>query len=212
MEWRFDDGSIDLGLPSGTKWAKANMDASQPNGFAASPYQYECSFLSWGNVIGHNPINESTFDYTFDDTNYALTSGSNLTGNIPVNATYDIARAICGGDWRLPTYSEFQELIDNCDCVQADGITVITENNKFTTIDGIVGVYFKSKLNGNLLFLPACGVVNGTAWSYKTTLLDYWSNEIGSSTEKAVRLDVANYGIRLNEGNRWRGQTCRPVK
>jgi hypothetical protein len=43
------DDWVDMGLPSGTLWCKKNIDVTQPNGLAASPFQYGCSFFSWGN-------------------------------------------------------------------------------------------------------------------------------------------------------------------
>jgi hypothetical protein len=52
---------VDMGLPSGTLWASRNIDVTQPDGFAASPFQCDCSFFSWGNIDGHNPTSNSSF-------------------------------------------------------------------------------------------------------------------------------------------------------
>ena len=95
---------VDMGLPSGLMWAKRNIDVTQPNGFAASEFQYECSFFSWGNVECHNPISDSAFDYDFGSSNegpYASTPGAALTGD--ASLSYDAARINCGAPWRLPT-------------------------------------------------------------------------------------------------------------
>ena len=189
---------VDMGLPSGLLWSRTNIDASQPSGLAKSEYQYECSFFSWGNIIPHNPISSSAFDYNFGSNNsgpYASTPGATLTGNVPTNATYDIARAICGNPCRLPTSSEFQELLENCNYVQEDGATVITEDNKIITIKGIKGLYLRSKINGNLLFFPMCGYATGTTWNMRSGTGCYWSSTMASSTN-GLHLNFPSGGIK----------------
>ena len=52
-----------MGLPSGLKWAKNDIDVSQQSNFTPTPFLYNKTFFSWGNVNGHNPISESEFDY-----------------------------------------------------------------------------------------------------------------------------------------------------
>ena len=188
---------VDMGLPSGTLWAKKNIDITQSDGFAASEFQYECSFFSFGNIAGHNPISDSAFSYDFGSANtgpYASTPGSQLSGNVPVNPMYDIARAICGDPWRLPTATEFQELIDNCDFVQADGETVVSGTNKSVTVNGIVGIYLKSKTNGNYLFFPCSGRGDGASWDYRGSSGNYWSGSLASATY-GLFLDFFSGGV-----------------
>ena len=118
------DDWIDMGLPSGTLWCAKNIDLTQPNKLAESPYQYDCSFFSWGNIDGHNPISNTAFDYNWGSVNssepwyenqpYGETSGSTLNTNIPENDIYDAARVNLGAIFRLPTSVQFKELIDNC--------------------------------------------------------------------------------------------------
>ena len=207
---------VDMGLPSGTLWSDANIDITQSDGFAASEFQYECSFFSWGNIAGHNPISESAFSYDFGSNNsgpYASTPGSQLSGNVPVNPMYDIARAICGDPWRMPTATEFQELIDNCDFVQADGETVVSGSNKLVTVNGIVGIYLKSKTNGNLLFFPCSGYGYGTSWSDRATGGNYWSGSLASDTTKGLNLNFNSGGVNpQNTNNRFNGFTGRAVQ
>lgn len=162
---------VDMGLPSGTLWATTNIDVTQPNGFAASPFQYDCSFFSWGNVDGHNPGGGSFSPWSWGGRNsaepwyegqvYGDTPGSTLIGNI--TPSFDAAHVNCGAPWRIPTNTEVYELFNNIDYVQADGITVITGQNRCITINGTNGFYLKSKINGNLLFFPVCGNGNGTS-------------------------------------------------
>lgn len=175
-----------MGLPSGVKWAKSSIDISQANGFAASPFQYECTFFSWGNTEGHNPKDASSFEYdwgTSNDGPYASTPGAALTGNI--SPSMDAARANLGAPWRMPTTAEYAELFANIDYVQADGETVIDSatTNKLVTVNGIVGIYLKSKINGNRIFFPCSGYGDGTSWHGRGSRGYYWSGSLYSATD-----------------------------
>ena len=208
---------VDMGLTSGTLWAKKNLDVTQADGFAISEFQYECSFFSWGNVVGHNPISTSAFSYDFGSNNsgpYASTPGALLEGDVPINATYDIARNLLGDPWQLPSYDDFVELIAGCDFVQADGSTVIDAGtaNKLVTVNGIVGIYLKSKTNGNLLFFPCSGNGSGTSWINRTTGF-YWSGSLASDTTKGLFLYFNSGGVYPQRAlNRFYGFTGRAVQ
>ncbi|MBQ5373919.1 MAG: hypothetical protein IIU51_05110, partial [Bacteroidaceae bacterium] len=127
------DLKVDMGLPSGILWASRNIDLTQKNGFAASPFQYEASYFSWGNTDGHNPTSQTTFDYNWGSINaqvpwyegqpYGDTPGSQLDTNIPLKE--DTARVNLGSPWRMPTSENFEELFNYCDFVRADGVTII---------------------------------------------------------------------------------------
>ena len=208
---------VDMGLTSGTLWAKKNLDVTQADGFAASEFQYECSFFSWGNVVGHNPISTSAFSYDFGSNNsgpYASTPGALLEGDVPVNATYDIARNLLGDPWQLPSDDDFVELIAGCDFVQADGSTVIDAGtaNKLVTVNGIVGIYLKSKTNGNLLFFPCSGYGYGTSWSSRTTVGNYWSGSLASATHGLGLYFLSGGVYPQRSGARFGGFTGRAVQ
>lgn len=83
---------VDLGLPSGTKWATCNVGASTPTAYG--------NYYAWG---------ETTTKSSYTEDNY--TYSSNPT-TLPSNK--DAATANWGGGWRMPTSTEMQELIDNC--------------------------------------------------------------------------------------------------
>ncbi len=83
---------VDLGLPSGLKWATCNIGASSPDGYG--------DYYSWGNV--------NTY-YMSDEKKY-----NKFLGDIKGNSSYDVARKKWGGSWMLPSEFDFQELIDNC--------------------------------------------------------------------------------------------------
>lgn len=211
-----------MGLPSGLLWAPMNMDAQQERGFAESPFQYDGSFVSWGNVEPHSPNSDNaSFDYNWGGINqqapwydgqvYGSTPGSELETDIDI--ANDVANQICGGKWRMPASAEFKELFDNCDFVQADGTTVIADGttDKRVTVNGVVGIYLKSKNNGNLLFFACSGYGTGTSWSGRGSNGYYWSASFGSA-RYAYYLGFSSGGDDpQGSRNRYNGFPVRPV-
>lgn len=211
-----------MGLPSGLLWAPMNMDARQERGFAESPFQYDCSFVSWGNVEPHSPNSENaSFDYNWGGVNaqepwydgqvYGSTLGSELMTNLDI--AHDVAHLICGEKWRMPSDTEFKELVDYCDFVQADGTTVIDAGtaDKRVTVNGVLGIYLKSKINGNLLFFACLGYGNGTHWVNRRFSGLYWSSSL-FSTQDAYDLYFNNGGVHTQDhSHRHWGCPVRPV-
>ena len=207
---------VDMGLPSGLLWAKKNMDASQSDGFAASEYQYECSFVSWGNVESHNPISQSAFDYNWgsdNDGSYASTPGAGIVYPAGAGPSFDAARKHCGAPWRLPTTEEFKELFDNCDFVDENGnVIAAATTNKLITLNSIVGIRLKSKINGRLLFFPCSGHGYGTSWIGRGAYGYYWSSSLYSATG-GRGLSFYSGGVYPQYGNsRFFGFAVRPVQ
>ena len=156
---------VDLGLPSGTKWATMNVGATKPEEYGL--------YFSWGNVEGHNLNGEGTYDFGTSNTSepYVSSNGATITfpGSIAVGDAYDMARANMGGNWRLPTNTEFQELYDNTD-------------SEWITINGVNGRRLTSKINGNSIFFPAAGVsYDGSSHYYEGSAGYYWSSVLFSA-------------------------------
>lgn len=82
---------VDLGLPSGTKWATMNVGAS--------------SETDYGNY----------YQYGKGAAQYAATSGdSNYSGTEdPLDSSVDTAVQVWGGFWHMPTRAQIEELIAN---------------------------------------------------------------------------------------------------
>ena len=97
-------GYVDLGLPSGTKWATCNIGALS--------YEDYGNYYAWGEI-------ETKTEYTEEN---SLTWGVNMT-DISGNAKYDVARAEWGNSWRLPNKTELEELDVECTWV------LFTKNN-----------------------------------------------------------------------------------
>ena len=123
---------IDLGLPSGTKWACCNVDTDYPE--KQSPTNYG-GYYAWGETETKNVYTEVTYLYA---------SGDQFLGSDIAGTEYDVAHVKWGGYWQMPTSEQLEELFLNC-------------NYSWTTINGINGGMFSGK-NGNCIFLPASGV------------------------------------------------------
>lgn len=86
---------VDLGLPSGTKWATCNIGTSTPSGYG--------NYYAWGETSTKSSYTEAN----------SRTYGKNIS-DFSGNTYYDAAAANWGSGWRMPTYKEFQELKEKC--------------------------------------------------------------------------------------------------
>ena len=213
---------VDMGLPSGTLWASRNIDITQEDGFAASPFQYESSFFSWGNVDGHNPISNTAFDYDWGGINsaepwydgqvYGSTPGNTLTGNIAVGEDFDAARANLDAPWRMPTSAEFAELFANIKYINADGTEVdTTKTDKRVTVNGILGLYIQSNINCARLFFSCSGYGNGRSWYNRGSSGNYWSSAFSSARHARTLLFSSGGVYPQYSSNRYYGFAIRPV-
>ena len=100
---------VDLGLPSGLKWAKCNVGAEKE-----TDYGY---YFQWGDIEDKSNAYCNRESYKYYKGFYAnLTKYNNrsLYGTVDNKPTLDpeddAATQIMGDDWRIPTQYEFQEL------------------------------------------------------------------------------------------------------
>ena len=107
---------VDLGLPSGTKWAPFNVGGtmSSPKG------EYFC----WGETAPKKYTHRYNYKFydPLDDTYVDL--GDDICGSI-----YDPATQCWNDDWRLPTREEFQELIECCTWTRQGYDAIVTGPN-----------------------------------------------------------------------------------
>ena len=177
--------AVDLGLPSGTKWANVNVGATTPEACG--------DYFQWGETVpctdttellGWN-TNYAPGGKAFSGTKYTdcgtgkdpmCTSGilvKDSTGNwvcdIAGNPQFDAATAVWGNAWQMPTPEQQAELLNADNCTW-----------KVTTRGGITGLEVTSRANGNSIFLPAGG---GRQNSEVAGLGDYgyyWASTIGA--------------------------------
>ena len=180
---------IDLGLPSGTKWACCNVDDDHSN---QSPTNYG-SYYAWGELKGK--------DY-FDWDNYIHCDGSYDTchdiGSDIAGTEYDVAHYQWGGSWVMPSSYQIQELLDNC-------------SSEWTTLNGVNGRRFTGS-NGGTIFLPASGFrayEDLYAVGYRGR---YWSSTLFPSVSYWVYyLDFQSDFVVWDNYIRSCGQSVRPV-
>ena len=119
--------AIDLGLPSGTKWACCNVGASIPEGSGG--------YYAWGETKEKEIYDWTTYIHCDGDLETCHDLGSDIAGS-----EYDVAHVQWGGFWVMPTQEQIQELTSNCSCT-------------WTRRNGVNGDLFTGP-NGCTVFLP----------------------------------------------------------
>ena len=202
-------GYVDLGLPSGTKWATMNVGADSPEDYG--------DYFAWGETSTKSTYSWSTYKwmtdgmsswrgvnkYTIEDwqtdavwyNEYGEFVGD---GKTTLDLEDDAANANWGGDWRMPTKEDLYELRNNCTWV-------------WSSLNGVKG-YKVIGPNENSIFLPAAGDrydsdlggagSDGYYWS--SSLYTYYSN-------RAYDLYFSSGIVDLGSSTRDAGRTVRPV-
>lgn len=205
-----DVQAVDLGLPSGLKWASCNVGATTP--------EESGGHYAWGEVLPKQDYHWATYKYAAGAYNklfkYCDKVQYSNSGYIDNRTTLelrdDAAHVNWGGNWRMPTNAEWKELIENCTWT-------------WTTQNGVNGCRVTSKTNSNSIFLPAAPQAtfgniylrhdNNDKWGY------YWSSSlVHNSPYKGVGPNCA-YGAYFNSDHmgygshnaRNYGQSVRPV-
>ncbi len=193
--------AVDLGLPSGLKWASMNVGASSPEDYG--------DYFAWGETTPKSVYNWSTYKWC-NDSNKTLTKYCNdssygyngFTDNKTVlDAEDDAATANWGGDWRMPTMADFEELLTNT-------------TSEWTTQNGVYGRKFTSKTNSNSIFLPAAGARWNVQLDYAGSLGYYWSSTLRedyTSYARSLRF-YSEYVYTSDYGLRNDGRSVRPVR
>ena len=170
---------------------------------------------SFAGVYNWGGVNES--EPYYENQPYGSTPGAALTANF--GPSFDAARRHLGAPWRMPSTEEFKELFDNCDFIDADGNVVTastsvagTAADKRITMNGIVGLRLRSKINGNVIFFPAAGDGSGTSWSRRGSSGNYWSSSWFSARFARYLLFSSGGVYPQNTGNRYFGFPVRPVQ
>ena len=129
---------IDLGLPSGTKWACCNLD---DNPTKLSPTNYG-GYYAWGEVKEKTCYDWSTYVHCEGSYDTCHDLGSDIAGT-----QYDVAHYQWDGSWMMPSLDQIKELMDNC-------------SFEWMTLNGVNGRRFTGN-NGGMIFLPATGSRHG---------------------------------------------------
>ncbi len=187
--------AIDLGLPSGYKWACCNVGASSP--------ENDGGYYAWGEV-------EEKDSYTWDNYNLAHFDSfvdDYICNNVSLNisgSSYDVARVKWGESWFMPSEGAYHELMNNCTCQQIE-------------YRGKQGWIFTGS-NGNSVFFPAAGNYTYTYITLKGTSAQYWTSNFhldNSLNQQAMFFSISMldnrplYNVVINE--KFVGRTVRAI-
>ena len=202
---------VDLGLPSGLKWAKCNLGASKPSDYG--------DYYAWGETAPKKIYNWVTYKWMkagqSDEkyiTKYTIADGQTEAiwydsarkfigdNKTVLDAADDAATANLGSPWRMPTADEIKELIDKCTWTR-------------TTQDGVEGHQVDGP-NGNAIFLPLAGLRLDSGFLFAGGEGNYWSSSLYPDLSKDARSLFLNSSGRheLHYYNRYYGYSVRPVR
>ena len=181
---------VDLGLPSGLKWATCNVGANSPEDYG--------DYFAWGETntkAEYTKENSLTYGLTMTQ----LRAQGYVDGSFNLTPQHDAATANWGGSWRMPTEDELWELVDHCEW-------------EWTQVNGVNG----SKVvgpNGSCIFLPAAGIRYGSSLRLDGSDGLYWSSMPDDVIDDSIAYylwfsdgDEGVYGYDCSYG-----QTVRPV-
>ena len=194
------------------KWAKSYLGAT--DGDTAESWYGD--YYAWGEI-------ETKPNYSWSTYKYANGSGDTLTKYCN-NAEYgnegytdeltqlvsedDVATVSYGGNWRMPTKAECEELL-------AGTTTRWVEN--YNNIEGLNGRVFTSKVNGNTLFMPAAGYYDGSRIDNIGFDGSFWSSSLELDAPDCAYFlvyyadSVGENIIAVSAGGRDEGFSIRPV-
>lgn len=152
---------VDLGLPSGTLWATKNIGAESEED-VGKYYMY----------------GKGAREYHVEDSAY-------LGNEEPLNSQYDTATQILGSDWRMPTISQFNELVANT-------------TKQWINSNGKIGMEFTSTVNGNKIFIPASGSMKNGELVNESQYAHLWSSTPypGFSSPVSAGFEAGYYNYR----------------
>ncbi len=190
---------VDFGLPSGLLWATCNVGASMPEDYG--------DYFAWGETETKSYYNWSTYKWCNGSettlTKYCTNSNYGTVDNrTTLDPEDDAAHVNWGGNWRMPTSAEWEELYDNT-------------TSTWTTENGVYGCKYASKKDATkYIFLPAAGDRDGTDVHFAGSGGLYWSSSLGSSGPNGAYY----MGFYSGDGNpqcngyRFYGFSVRPVQ
>ena len=160
---------VDLGLPSGLKWATCNIGATAPEGYG--------DYFAWGETQPKSKYDWKTYIYCMGSektlTKYCNNPDCGYNAftddRRKLEPNDDAAHVNWGGEWRMPTASEMNELVNNCSWV-------------WTQINGVNGQLGTSKINGITIFLPAGGQCYSASSIYDMGEIGYyWQSNLNTT-------------------------------
>ena len=186
---------VDLGLPSGLKWATCNVGAAAP--------EQTGEFYAWGEITPKATYGWNNYawsdEYGNEMTKYTKASEKEL------ELEDDAARQNMGGGWFTPSYDDWSELRNNCTWLW-------TEQN------GVKGFLVTSTSAKTSIFLPAAGykLYNDYLYNAEDPYGSYWSSSVYTNDRKQAwevyfGIGVGKDALYINDIGRNAGLPVRAV-
>ena len=167
--------AIDLGLPSGLKWADRNVGAEKETDYGL--------YFQWGDTVGYADASHSTWETcpgnggnssynaksidVWDAKNLKSVTGMEYSPKI-LKPEADAATVNMGDKWRMPTHEDCVELFENT-------------NYETVEIDGVqVGKFINKTDASKYIFIPFAGVAAEGSFSYQGIGGDIWNSSVDS--------------------------------
>ena len=173
---------VDLGLS--VYWCSCNVGAEAPEEYG--------DYYAWGETKTKSSYYTKNYSYYDSEKEAYINIGENISGT-----EYDAATVNLGSDWRIPTKSEIQELIEKCSW-------------EWTLISNIRG-YKVTGPNGNSIFLPAAGWKSYTHVYEKNSRVYSTCAMKGYSDSKCFIFHGAAEFHELTIDDKYKGVSIRPV-
>lgn len=167
--------AIDLGLPSGTKWAPYNVGATQSAGAGL--------FLCYGELT--EKYYSHTYNYKYYD---PLTDKCKDFGGDIQGTEYDAATQLWGDAWQMPTKEQFQELLDFCDWTSTGyGFTITGPNGNslYMPAAGQMTYMGKPRASQESFYYSTSTEVEGTDSHYGVLASRGYANALGAPEMKS---------------------------
>ena len=159
--------AVDLGLPSGLKWAKCNIGADKETDYG--------KYFQWGDTVGYTDVSHSTWstcpgnggNSAYNADSIAAWDAANLSNGI-LKPEVDTATVNMGGNWKMPTKEDCRELFENT-------------NHEYAVINDVAGRKFSHKTDpSKYIFLPFAGFASEGSFEYRGVEGDIWSSSVDS--------------------------------
>lgn len=193
---------VDLGLPSGTKWATCNVGAK-------SSWQ-SGEYYAWGEVSTKKTYTIDNYKWLYNEkfTKYCFSNNEGYVDNKQLlEDKDDVATLKWGEKWCMPTTTQFAEITDDRYCVWNWCDSYSKKYN------GTPGYEIISKKNGNKIFLPCVGAY-GKNYSLEGYGEEgaYFAKDVDKTeSRQAGRLRFKMGGYMVKHAYRFCGLPIRPV-
>ena len=155
----YDKYAVDLGLS--VKWSQINVGAVSVEDWG--------EHYAWGETESKSYFSWSSYDLC-NGTESTITKYNSHDGKTILEPSDDAATVVMGRNWRTPTLTEMEELVNRCKWTQE-------------TLNGVKGMRVTGP-NGNSIFLPFGGEMSEDVLHHSDTTGYYYVSNLSSDGEK----------------------------